>query len=164
VNLLVPRDVRVRLNDTVRAAGRLEIGGVLMAEQLAPGRFSLVDFTVDAEKGGAAHFVRSVDHHREALAAFFDRTGSDFARFNYLGEWHSHPNHPPVPSTEDLRSMQGLVDGERDIPFALLLIVRARWRRLLLSATLFQQGAAPAPVVVEMDSREEQETARLGRS
>ncbi len=164
MNLLVPRDVRVRLNNTVRAAGRLEIGGVLMAEQLAPGRFSLVDFTVDAEKGGAAHFVRSVDHHREALAAFFDQTGANFTRFNYLGEWHSHPNHPPVPSTEDLRSMQALVDGERDIPFALLLIVRASWRRLLLSATLFQQGAAPAPVVVEMDSLEEQEIARLGRS
>lgn len=146
MNLIMPKEVRVRLHEVVRAAGRLEIGGVLMAEQLAPGEFSLVDFTVDAEKGGAAHFVRSVDHHREALTAFFERTGSDFARFNYLGEWHSHPNHPHLPSTEDIRSMDALVGGERDIPFALLLIVRAHRRRLSLSATLFQQGAGPVAV------------------
>jgi hypothetical protein len=140
--------LRRRLRRELGRAGRVEIGGVLMAEQIEPGHFRLEDFTVDGQRGGAAHFVRSVEEHSVALNAFFERTDSDFSRFNYLGEWHSHPNHLPIPSREDIGSMTSLVDGERDIPFALLLVVRRTWRTLLLTATLFERGRPPQPVEV----------------
>lgn len=142
-----PQLLRRKMAKALSQARRREIGGILMAEQIKAGHFRLVDFTVDEVTGSAAHFVRSVDHHRSALSAFFDKTASDFARFNYLGEWHSHPNHLPIPSSTDIASMRNLVSGERDIPFAMLLIVRAAWwRRLLMSATLFQNGAPSEPV------------------
>lgn len=143
-----PKPLRKRLRRELGRARRVEIGGVLMAEQLAPGEFRLVDFTVDKQKGGAAHFVRAVEEHQRALAEFFERTGHDYARFNYIGEWHSHPNHSPVPSREDVASMESLVHGERDIPFALLMIVRAKWLGLALSATLFERTGTPRPVSV----------------
>lgn len=148
--LSLPSEIRKRLYKAVRRAGRREIGGVLMAEQLEPGHFRLVDFSVDSETGSAAHFIRSVEHHRTALEAFFERTSADYARFNYLGEWHSHPNHDPIPSGADVRAMLQLVEGERDISFALLLIVRARWRRLACSATLFSRGADDSPVTIAL--------------
>lgn len=143
-----PADLRRRLRREVSAAGRVEIGGVLMAEQIVPGHFRLTDFTIDGQRGGAAHFVRSVEDHQAALAVFFERTGSDFSRFNYLGEWHSHPNHAPVPSNEDVASMVSLVEGERDIPFALLLVVRRTWWSLLMSACLFERGEPPCLVEI----------------
>jgi proteasome lid subunit RPN8/RPN11 len=146
--LEISSNLRQRLHDTVRRGKRNEVGGVLMAEQIAPGHFRLVDFTLDEQVGGAAHFVRSVDDHRAALEGFFARTGADYGRFNYLGEWHSHPNHLPIPSPEDIRSMEGLVHGERDIPFAVLIVVRARGRGLMMSATLFERGKLPSPVAV----------------
>ncbi len=120
-----------------------------MAQQIEPGHFELAEFSVDNQTGSAAHFVRSVDVHREALSAFFARTGSDFERFNYLGEWHSHPNHVPIPSSEDITSMTNLVNGERDIPFAILLVVRARWSVLMLTATLFDRNARARPIDVK---------------
>lgn len=135
--------LRARMYQALAKARWREIGGILMAEQVEAGHFRLVDFTIDEVTGSAAHFVRSVEHHYRSLDRFYEETGLDFARFNYLGEWHSHPHHLPIPSSIDIASMQDLVDGERDIPFAMLLIVRtAWWRRLLLSATLFQRGAA----------------------
>lgn len=148
--LCFPSALRRRMRRELGRAGRVEIGGVLMAEQIEPGHFRLVDFTVDRQRGGAAHFVRSVDDHRAALGVFFKKTGSDFSRFNYLGEWHSHPNHMPIPSSEDSASMMSLVEGERDIPFALLLVVRRTWRTLTLSATLFERGQSPRPVDVKI--------------
>lgn len=141
-------ELRARLYETVARAGRNEIGGVLMAEQMEAGRFALVDFTVDSRTGSAAHFVRSVKEHGEALKSFFARTGSDYSRFNYLGEWHSHPNHPPIPSVEDSLSMLDLVQGERGIPFAVLVVARASRRRLAISATLFQRDAGPESVEI----------------
>lgn len=135
----------------VSAAGRVEIGGILMAEQIEPGHFRLADFTVDGQRGGAAHFVRSVEDLQAALEDFFERTESDFGRFNYLGEWHSHPNHAPIPSREDVASMISLVEGERDIPFALLLVVRRTWRSIIMSASLFERGHPPLPVPIHAE-------------
>ena len=150
--------LRERMRQALAKGRRREIGGILMAEQVEAGHFRLVDFTIDEVSGSAAHFVRSVEHHYRSLDRFYDETASDFARFNYLGEWHSHPNHLPIPSSTDIASMQNLVDGERDIPFAMLLIVRkAWWRRLLLSATLFQRGAAPERIEI-LDGAEVSQT------
>ncbi len=144
-----PKSLRERMRKALSRAKRREIGGVLMAEQIEPGHFRLVDFTVDEITGSAAHFVRSVEHHHAALSGFYKQTASEYGRFNYLGEWHSHPNHLPVPSTTDIASMQALVCGERDIPFAMLLIVRsAWWRRMLISATLFQHNQKPEPIEI----------------
>lgn len=144
-----PKPLRERMRKDLSRAKRREIGGILMAEQIAAGHFRLVDFTVDEVVGSGAHFVRSVEHHHAALSGFYERTATDYGRFNYLGEWHSHPNHLPVPSSTDIASMQALVRGERNIPFAMLLIVRSvRWRRMLISATLFQRNQAPEPIAI----------------
>jgi len=142
-------DVKVTLRRSLRAAGRREIGGVLMGEQIEPGHFRVVDMSVDNETGGRAHFVRSPEAHADALEAFFHRTGNEYERFNYLGEWHSHPQFPVTPSVQDAASMVDLVHGERGIDFAVLLIVRLDWRRWIASScTLFHRGHQPSVVEI----------------
>lgn len=146
-----PPALRKRLLKVLTKAGRREVGGVLMAEQIEPGNFMIADFSVDSVTGGEAHFVRSVEHHEMALEDFYRRTGADYSRFNYLGEWHSHPNHSPVPSSIDISSMEKMIYGERSIPFAVLFIVKKTWwRRIACSATLFQQEYAPEPVEISI--------------
>lgn len=131
-------DVKRRLRAHLRRAGRREIGGVLMAEQIGVDDFRIIDFSVDDQTGGLAHFVRSPEYHQKALADFFARTGGDYARFNYLGEWHSHPSFTVRPSGEDARSMMSLVRGDRGITFAALVIVRlSYWFYLEHSITMF---------------------------
>ncbi|MBU1376147.1 MAG: Mov34/MPN/PAD-1 family protein [Alphaproteobacteria bacterium] len=130
--------VRRRMRERLRKAGRREIGGVLMAEQVAVDHFKIIDFSVDDQTGSYAHFVRSPERHKAALDAFFARTSADYERFNYLGEWHSHPSFSVQPSTEDCASMVSLVHGERDIHFAFLVIVKLQlWTSLQYSITLF---------------------------
>jgi [CysO sulfur-carrier protein]-S-L-cysteine hydrolase len=149
VTISLPSNQRARLRKCLRRAGRREIGGILMGEQVAPDHFRIVDFSVDDKTGTAAHFVRSPKHHAEALEGFFRRTGSDFKRFNYLGEWHSHPSFPARPSQEDITSMQSLVNGERDIDFSALMIVRLRCFFLVEAAAyIFVRHAAPGEVAL----------------
>lgn len=65
--------------------------------------------------------------HQRALDTFFRKTGRDFQRFNYLGEWHSHPHFPVIPSGSDVRAMQAIVnDRGVGATFAALLIIRLR--------------------------------------
>jgi integrative and conjugative element protein (TIGR02256 family) len=153
VKVELTKDVQKRMMLCLARSKRREIGGILMAEQIQPGEFRVVDFSLDDLTGSAAHFVRSPDHHRAALDAFFARTGNDYARYNYLGEWHSHPNHAPFPSTTDLLSMHDLLDEERSISFAILLIVkRGWWQRFLCSATLFCKGLKPSKIKIVIGS------------
>ncbi len=133
--------VKSRLKGHLLAARRMEIGGVLMGEQIAPGHFRIVDFSVDTKSGDSSRFIRRPEHHREALDAFFAKTEADYSRFNYLGEWHSHPSYEARPSHQDVAEMRTLVEEEDGIPFSVLLIVRTRWCiKLDYSALLFQRG------------------------
>jgi len=151
VTISLPSNQRAQLRKCLRRAGRREIGGILMGEQVAPDHFRIVDFSVDDKTGTAAHFVRSTEHHAEALASFFQKTGSDFKRFNYLGEWHSHPSFPVRPSQEDIMSMQSLVHGERDIDFSVLMIVRLRcFFGLEAAAYMFVRHSGPRDVALTM--------------
>lgn len=146
MQLILPRNQAGRLKVLLAKAGRREIGGVLMGEQMAVDCFRIVDLSVDELTGSAAHFVRSPEHHRAALDTFFERTGRDYARFNYLGEWHSHPSYSTRPSAEDVHAMTDLVTGERSIDFSVLLIARLRFLGWLeASAFVFSRYSTPRP-------------------
>lgn len=144
-----------KLARALRDASANETGGVLMGEQLAPGDFRLLDVTVAKRTGGPAHFERSAQEHGKELEGFFGDTGRDFGRFNYLGEWHSHPSDLPLPSGKDILSMRELLDEDPHIPFAVLLICRAIDDRVALSATLFQPGLPHEEVDILDDTRDE---------
>ena len=145
MNILVPGAVTDRLHRELRAAGRREIGGVLVGEHVEGDQFRLADLSVQHRHGDSHRFVRDPEEHRAFLAAFFDRTGHDYTRYNYLGEWHSHPNVVALPSTQDVSSMREIVaDPAVGAAFAVLLIARSRpWRGLELSASVFVPHEAP---------------------
>jgi [CysO sulfur-carrier protein]-S-L-cysteine hydrolase len=143
-------DIENRLRIALRRAGKREIGGVLLAEQLAPGNFSVVDFSLDPLSGSHTAFRRDPQTHRQTLDEFFQRTGRDFERFNYLGEWHSHPSFSVHPSIDDIRTMTEMVEDQSSmITFAVLLIVRLRLRLWIdYSLTIFARGQAPQPMQI----------------
>jgi len=145
--------VIARLRSELRTAGRREIGGVLMGEHVEGGTFRIVEISVQRSGGTVAHFERDPEHHRVALAEFFARTRNEFTRFNYLGEWHSHPSFPAVPSLNDIHTMQRLVeDADVGVNFAVLFIARLRlWGRLETSANAFRPHAEHEPVELILD-------------
>ncbi len=133
-------------------APRREIGGMLMGEEVSKQCFRIVEFSVDTQSGTSSMFVRDARQHDQALAAFFERTGADYQRFNYLGEWHSHPNFDVSPSLQDIHAMRDLVDGSGGVDFAVLLIVRLRWMiKFECSAHLFVCNHSPRRVEIAFE-------------
>lgn len=145
--ILTMANIRL-LTQALGDAGRRETGGVLVAKYIDDDTFRLADLSVQATGGSSTHFVRDPAEHRVFLDAFFDRTGHDYARYNYFGEWHSHTIVPPIPSTEDCDTMDRIVrDPDTHANFAVLLVARlGMWRTLSLSATAFRDGHDPDPV------------------
>ncbi len=137
--------IDARLRTALRKAGQREIGGLLMAEQLRPAHFRILELSIDVCSGAHMCFRRDPETHQRALDEFFERTGRDFKRFNYLGEWHSHPSFSVLPSVEDVETMTDIVDSDTSaITFAVLLIVRLRWQLWIdCSLTVFARSQVP---------------------
>jgi proteasome lid subunit RPN8/RPN11 len=135
-SVAVPYTIARGLKRYLRSAGSNEIGGILLAEQIRPDFFRIVQFTVDETKGTRSTFTRAEHQHSEALDQFHKEKGYEFHKYNYLGEWHSHPSFSVRPSARDRITMQSIVKGSNDIPFAIFRL--DYWLRLRASATVFR--------------------------
>ncbi|MDO9077976.1 MAG: Mov34/MPN/PAD-1 family protein [Brevundimonas sp.] len=125
LKLQIHPDVVDKLVRELRRAGRREIGGVLVGEHIGRNTFRIVDLSIQRHGGERACFVREPQHHKRFLDAFYARTGDDYRRFNYLGEWHSHPSFTTDPSSTDVRQMTRIVTDDPEArSFAVLVIVR----------------------------------------
>lgn len=124
LTVVLPPEVLQVLGSALQKAGRREVGGVLMAEHIGPNKFKVCEITVH-RRGAIASFVRRIEDAIGKLSSFFHRTDHDYVRFNYLGEWHSHPSFDPIPSATDDASMLEIVQDESvGANFVVLLIVK----------------------------------------
>ncbi|MCY3673721.1 MAG: Mov34/MPN/PAD-1 family protein [Paracoccaceae bacterium] len=127
MQLFLPDDILRKMRSHMIRAVHREIGGMIMGEEIGKQKFRIVDFSVDKKSGTSSGFVRNADNHDQVLSDFFKKTNSDYSRFNYLGEWHTHPCFDIYPSEKDINSMLDLVDGTGGVDFAVLLISRLHW-------------------------------------
>jgi [CysO sulfur-carrier protein]-S-L-cysteine hydrolase len=150
MQLLLPSRLIQRLQTELKRGRDREIGGLLMGEHVHDEVFRIVDITVQRSGGDRACFIRQPKDHQKALKKFFARTGNDFTRFNYLGEWHSHPSFVPSPSSTDLATMQSMVvDPSVGANFLVLLIAkRNSLGNFEASATLFTEDSPPSHITL----------------
>lgn len=124
LTLVLPGEVSKAISTALGKAGAREIGGVLMAEHIDHNEFVVRDITIH-RRGAFASFVRRIEDAAGRMRLFFDRARHDYTRFNYLGEWHSHPSFTPEPSIKDDSSMLQIVQDQTvGANFAVLLVVK----------------------------------------
>ena len=154
MQILLTNRIAERLRREMRKAGRREIGGLLLGEHIRDEVFRVAEISVQRSGGTHVSFVRDPREHRDQLAEFFTRTGGDYTRFNYLGEWHSHPSFEPTPSPEDLQTMQSIVeDPTVGVNFVTLLIASpVNGMTIQVSATAFRAGAPPLGISVAIEA------------
>ena len=126
-----------------------------MGEQISEGYFRVHEVTVQSNAGTTGSFLRTPHQAATALSRFFDETGHDYRRFNYLGEWHSHPSSSLEPSLKDHATMWSILhDRTVGASFAVLLILSLDSDvRLLTDASVYVRGLKPSKVIVMEEPR-----------
>lgn len=138
MRITLSTDIQKKMVQALKKAGSQEIGGILMGEHIESEIFRVVDITIQKNCGTVFSFMRLIDSVTQALRIFFEKTNRQYVRFNYLGEWHSHPSFSPLPSGKDIESMYEIVnDTEVGTNFVVLLIVR-------LNSSQLMEGTATA--------------------
>lgn len=145
MQLILPREIRQQLEIALRDARRREIGGILMAEHSAENTFCVRSLTVQRRGGSFAAFVRAVEAILGPLKNFFRQTDYNYTKFNYVGEWHSHPSFVPAPSNTDHQTMLSIInDPQVGAFFVVLLIVKLNENGELVGTVTVYQPDAPA--------------------
>jgi integrative and conjugative element protein (TIGR02256 family) len=117
-------DIVEQMTRALGAAGVRECGGVLMAEHIGHNHFAVRRITVQ-RTGSISRFIRDVRDAISGLRQFFKSTDKNYTRFNYLGEWHSHPLFRAEPSLTDHDSMRRIItDPDVGANFVVLLVVK----------------------------------------
>lgn len=124
MRITVTAEIQESLRQALTEAGKRECGGILMGEHVGVNHFAVRFLTVQ-KTGTFASFVRSLSSTIKALKAFFKTKNNNYTRFNYLGEWHSHPSFSVLPSEKDHATMRGIcMDDRVGANFVVLLIFR----------------------------------------
>lgn len=144
MQLILPTELRIQVEAALRKAGNNEIGGILMAEHIAEDTFHVRSLTIQRRGGTFATFLRRVEAFIGPLRKFFRRTNYDYRRYNYIGEWHSHPSFAPVPSQKDHNTMQAIIeDPEVGANFVVLMVLQLRDNdELIGTATVYLPGGS----------------------
>ena len=124
IKLILPPQIRETVKAALLKAGDREVGGILMAEHIGINEFEIKELSVH-RRGTFFNFIRRIEEAVTRMLSFFERAKHEYTRFNYIGEWHSHPSFAPVPSKPDDASMIAIVqDPEHGANFVVLLIVK----------------------------------------
>lgn len=126
IKVILPKRIENKMLTELKKAGSREIGGVLMGEHIEENIYRIYDITVQSQGGSWISFVRHLSiSMKSALNRFFQKTNFEYSKYNYLGEWHSHPSFNLSPSSRDIQTMVEIVNDKNvGANFAILLIVK----------------------------------------
>lgn len=122
---------------TLEKYGNLEIGGMLVGYQRGKNHFSIADATIadDIGKFSIFNFIRDPIKSIKIITQLFIKK-----KYNYIGEWHSHPKFALQPSTKDIATMKGIIaDKGYGVNFVLLIITKLNNGRADMAGFLFHK-------------------------
>jgi hypothetical protein len=152
VKIALAPDQAGRLVAALKQAGVKEIGGQLFGEQLAPSDFRVTELTVQSRPGTFARFIVDLLQAARDAVRFFDRTEHRYTRYNYIGEWHSHPSFAVQPSGTDMATMRDLVRDSQFVGYsAILMIVRLDAEALTAGAWVIDPQGRERAVSLEVE-------------
>jgi len=125
VIIRIPNKIIEQIRPALLRCGNRECGGILMGEHIGQNEFRVANFTVQSNGGTISRFVRTVTGLITKLAEFFEKTEHRYKKYNYLGEWHSHPLFALKPSQEDFQTMRNIIDDPNvGANFVVLILVK----------------------------------------
>ncbi|WP_264524037.1 Mov34/MPN/PAD-1 family protein [Flavobacterium sp. N502536] len=87
-----------------------ESGGILIGFYIEDNTYSITDvsFPSSYDKSSRYNFTRSIKNAQNVLNQFFKESNG---KKIYLGEWHTHPEDFPIPSSLDEKSILQQMTG-----------------------------------------------------
>jgi integrative and conjugative element protein (TIGR02256 family) len=109
-SLVIPPDVKTKIEELVIDAGVNETGGILIG-YFDEEKNAVVTNASDPGPNAVCtpvKFLKDIPYTQKWLE---DQIRSSLDQVEYIGEWHSHPNSDTTPSITDIGSLNGIADS-----------------------------------------------------
>jgi integrative and conjugative element protein (TIGR02256 family) len=103
--VILPTQVAEKMEEIAKQALPNEIGGTLVGSFSEDFKMAYIKKVLGVKgkvKNSPTSFYRPPDCEDNQLSILYNESKGSI---HYLGEWHSHPNNPPLPSHRDLKSL-----------------------------------------------------------
>lgn len=154
INIILTNEVQNIILEACQKSERREIGGMLFAQHSSTNEFKVLEATVAMEYlGTISRFIRGIVSGLRQLAKFYKHYNYFYLEYNYLGDWHSHPNFKLYPSaTDDASMFKLLYDAEVGAYFLVLLIVKIKNNQLKVNGWAYFPGNKRVNCLVKLES------------
>ncbi|MBX9600039.1 MAG: Mov34/MPN/PAD-1 family protein [Bryobacteraceae bacterium] len=112
---------RRQLNDSTP-----EAGGIILGRLIVDSEDVVIDEVVgplQGDRGSRFTFFRPKDRAQKIVEVAWESSRGTKV---YLGEWHTHPENDPSPSSQDLRNWRGILRNARYEQDSLLFLIAGR--------------------------------------
>lgn len=110
LSILIDDELLDRLKEAGRKHYPKEFGGLLIGNYSDDKKTVQIKHTILPRKYKSSRY--SFKRGNEGLRSILEHYYSQKPSAYYVGEWHTHPDNRPVPSSTDLRTLQEIVDDE----------------------------------------------------
>jgi len=150
VKLIINPDIKRKIIKACAKADIRECGGVLFGEHVGENLFRIAEVSTNTKTGIFAHFIRDIVSTIKQLRRFFSKYKHKYTKYNYMGEWHSHPQFALKPSNKDEESIMDIVgDDHVGANFIILMIVRLEPSDLKCRAWTYYANGVKEPCNIE---------------
>jgi len=127
------------LNKWRQGDGKTEAGGILIGYRRGD-HLHVTQCTLPFPKDRRSRFrfFRQDVNHNKAAIEYWKRTNN---KGYYLGEWHTHPQDFPEPSTIDVREWRKLTKSSLGSDLVFLIVGRRDWYLRLGSTQLIKEDS-----------------------
>jgi len=103
MKIFVPQKITNAIQETIRKTQPKEIKGAFYAKQNNDESFS-IDGLFVSEYIGTNFFCKLLidKRYRDFEKRYFKERNYEYKKYNYIGDWHSHPEFACIPSLYDI--------------------------------------------------------------
>lgn len=102
MTIVIPKEISELLKKELDFMGQNETKGSFFAERIDNDLFEVNEIYF-SKKRGTFSFIKMIigDEYKKFQKKYHEKYSFDYEKYNYIGDWHSHPSFSCFPSTYD---------------------------------------------------------------
>lgn len=107
MKIIVPKEISNKLIEVIVQHNPYEIKGSFYAEQIKE-NFFIIDDVYVSEISGNRFFSNLIVNarYKKFERDYYSKKNFIYTKYNYIGDWHSHPSYECIPSDYDRKEIR----------------------------------------------------------
>ncbi len=107
MEIIIPKEITLRLIKQISKYSPLETKGALFAEDLGNDTFKIDEVYLEPKPGTTTFVKLYINHEYVTFQKNYHKLrNNNFSKYNYIGDWHSHPLFECYPSSYDVSEVE----------------------------------------------------------